>query len=89
MAKRISWKIGNGRTVKFWKDCWFKNGIYLRDVALNPPNDFEVNKSLSEYILQNGAWDMSRLSHYLPEDICDELSSSCPVLSNNVEDTVV
>lgn len=48
-----------------------KKGMYLRDLAKEPIEESDANKSVSDFFLQNGNWNFNRLRSLLPEEICD------------------
>lgn len=34
VLQRTKWKVRSGKGVNFWKDCWIKNGVYLKDTVI-------------------------------------------------------
>lgn len=69
----VTWKIGNGSKANFWKDCWYKKRVYLKDVVKNPLSDSDSSKTFSDFMFPNGDWDVSQLMQYLPETLCREI----------------
>lgn len=88
VADGVSWKIGDDRKAKFWNDFWFKKGVFLREVATMPLNDFESVKTVNKFVLPTGEWNMCQLKQFLLEKLCSEISN-IHISGENVEDSVV
>lgn len=83
------WKIGNGARVNFWTDYWLKPGFLLKDVAIIPPSNSEIEEKVRDFILPNGVWDRGKIIRLLPENICNEIMCVYVSRNNQVEDILV
>ncbi|CAN1148633.1 Putative ribonuclease H protein At1g65750, partial [Linum perenne] len=78
MLHGLHWSVRNGKDTKFWSDRWLDSGCVLADAALNIQ---EVNSSqtVSDFVLQNGSWDLNRLSLCLnPEAVLQVMGMDPP-----------
>lgn len=82
------WRIGNGQKAKFWKDCCCRKGWCLRDVAIKPLEEIEINRMVSDFFLPNGDWNREELKYSLSEEILEWIVKVHLGKSNNEEDTV-
>lgn len=64
----ISWRLGNGCTVKFWVDKWLDK-VPLKDAAAADIPQELLSKSVSDYWLEGAGWNCSGFAHYLPTSI--------------------
>lgn len=85
----MKWKLGNGKKVKFWNDCWYKPGVLLRDVAVRPLNDLELKETVSDFVLLNGDWNREKLKWYLLDNICIDICRLGIITGDLKEDTIV
>lgn len=83
------WRIGDGRKTNFWNDSWYKLGVYIKNVVLNPLDVSELNKNVSNYVLSNGDWDMRMLAQNLLDEVCKEIANIHIVRRTNTEDEIV
>lgn len=81
-------RIGNGHHTSFWDDCWTKKGFYLRDAAIIPFEDTDINKKVSNFFLPNGDWNIYELKRVLPEDVGDWIVRTHPDRKDDVEDSM-
>ncbi|CAL8168851.1 unnamed protein product [Prunus armeniaca] len=79
LRKGMLWRIGDGGTVKFWKDNW------VFDAPLNQ-NDSGVHicdpDSVISSFYRDGWWDMEKLRAALPDELVQRVIS-CPVGFNS------
>lgn len=72
----------------FWKDQWFKQGLYLRDTTDYPLSELELEETVSDFLLPNGSWNREKLRKYFPKDVCRDLLV-CHIGSSDEVDSVV
>lgn len=61
VMENTSWKLGNGRTIRFWDDCWVKPRFRLKEWTPGSLDESEINKTVSDFFLPNGDWNMEEL----------------------------
>ena len=66
----MTWRIGNGESVKFWKDSWVLNVPLIETIDV--ANISIIDRVVSEF-LSNGWWDLDKLRDVLPEDIVQKV----------------
>lgn len=89
VLKSTSWKIGNGNEVSFWNDCWYKQGVYLKDTVNRPLSATELEEKVSEFLLSNGEWNMVKLCRFLLEEMCKDILKRHVSGSDGMDDTIV
>lgn len=89
MLDNTKWKIGNGKMTKFWKDYWFKKNECLRDMADKSLTAFDLEETVSDFLLPNGLWNREKLQSYLLEDICREVLNFHVRENINEEDSII
>lgn len=83
------WKIGYGKKVKFWNDCWHRPGLLLRDTVNNPLNTTDLQETVSNFIMPKGEWNKERIRCYLPESTCNDIFNSNIHFDEDIEDSIV
>ena len=61
----IRWKVGNGRTIKFWTDIWCSDDTLASILNLDPGNIPDADLRVSDFITPEKQWDTSKLRNYL------------------------
>ena len=54
--KGVSWQLGNGKSVKFWKDNWAEGLAPLGTIATSEINQMKEDRSVATYVDENGCW---------------------------------
>ena len=69
--KGIIWKVGNGNTIKLWKD----NGVQGNPLidTLTPNNTIDLNEKVSAFTVTEKKWNTDRLNQLLPKDMVDQI----------------
>ncbi|KAM2637494.1 hypothetical protein EV1_021984 [Malus domestica] len=70
LKKGMTWRIGNGESVKFWKDSWVLNVPLMETIDV--ANISNIDCVVSEF-LRNGWWDIDKLRDVLPEDMVQKI----------------
>ena len=86
--KRLIWRVHNGQRVNFWLGNWVPRMGTLLDYATRELFDQEVQDNFSAFVNSLEEWDWSRLSQYLPYEVCYHIARIFPPLINAGEDTV-
>lgn len=86
LKKGLKWNVGNGTNVNFWFNWWVGEGplVHARSHAHLP---FDANSTVSNFILDNGEWDLDSLAAFLPPAKLDEIRAVPCGLSFGGEDT--
>ncbi|KQK16103.2 hypothetical protein BRADI_1g26757v3 [Brachypodium distachyon] len=67
VKKGIIWRVGNGESVRIWRDPWIPRDFSRRPIT--PRRSCRL-KWVSELLTQDGSWNMDLLANYfLPVDI--------------------
>nr|KYP49443.1 Retrovirus-related Pol polyprotein LINE-1 [Cajanus cajan] len=74
----IAWNVGDGTQVQFWKDRWLPSRTCLLEVALEPVLEHERGKFVSEYITEEGLWNLNNIRFLLPMSAWFEVIGSAP-----------
>lgn len=64
----MTWRIGNGKSVKFWKDSSVLNVLLIETIDV--ANITNIDCVVSE-LLSNGWWDLEKLRDVLPKDMVE------------------
>ena len=79
----ISWQVGDGKTIRFWKDTWVTEGV------LKPtPNNLSMwdeDETVSNYIKDDKSWDIDKLRHVLKPEEVDEVCKVVLPLNNIID----
>lgn len=66
VKKGIIWRIGNGRSVRVWRDPWLPRDLSRRPIT--PKNNCRI-KWVADLMLDNGMWDANKINQiFLPVD---------------------
>ncbi|KAF7804220.1 putative ribonuclease H protein At1g65750 family [Senna tora] len=80
------WRIGNGKTIKFWTDKWIPGCESLINHVRVSLSDFELDKSVDQYITASGDWCWSSFEYLIPDNICMKIASIMPPNDRSKED---
>ena len=65
----IRWKVGNGRSIKFWTDNWCAEESLVTMLQLDPVSLSDPNLLVQDFITPDKQWDLPKLRQLLPNDI--------------------
>ncbi|KAK9195305.1 hypothetical protein WN943_003425 [Citrus x changshan-huyou] len=65
----IRWQVGDRSKVRFWKDCWVMQNVMLKDYIVMPVPSNMLEKSIMDYVDDNGQWNWFAFSNYLPHSL--------------------
>lgn len=82
-SKGLQWKVGNGKTIQFWKDSWILP-YPLLDII---PTCTNPNQRVEEFILPNKNWNIDALKVCLPDHLVQSISHT-PIPSNDIQDAM-
>ena len=67
VKKGIIWRVGDGSSIRTWRDPWIPRGHNFRPVT--PKGNCRFNR-VSDFLDDNGAWMVQRLNdHFWPLDV--------------------
>jgi hypothetical protein len=83
----LVWRVGNGKSIRIWKDRWFKSPTTYK--IISPPKILDPNSTVSALIEENTKWWNLGLLHQLFSS--DEVKSiqALPISETNQEDCLV
>lgn len=82
----LVWRVGNGRSIKFWTDDWTGLGP-LSSLTINP--GIVDNNNLIQDFFSQSSWDIDKLSLYLPDQVIDHITAIPISTSNEIEDRLI
>lgn len=66
LKKGIIWRVGNGRSIRIWRDPWLPRNFFRRPITRKGTCRL---KWVSDLIGSDGEWDAGRINQYfLPID---------------------
>nr|KYP52893.1 Putative ribonuclease H protein At1g65750 family [Cajanus cajan] len=81
--------VGDGKTIKFWLDCWLESRTTLIEVVdISLPHQ-EREKVLEDYVGEDGNWSIEGIRQFLPTKYFLEVLASAPPDSDNDADCKV
>ena len=88
VQENLIWRIANGRSIKFWAYKWAPQIDCLSHHALVALSDSELNKTVADFVLDDGNWDWQSLLVVLPRAICDYIAGLAPPRDLDILDSV-
>ncbi|KAG8493054.1 hypothetical protein CXB51_010395 [Gossypium anomalum] len=78
LRENLIWSIGDGSSIRSWKDTWIPEfGPLLPYAAAHSSLNLECN--LRDWVLPNGTWNLDLVRLWLPEDIIICIVSITPL----------
>ncbi|CAN1127155.1 Putative ribonuclease H protein At1g65750 [Linum perenne] len=82
----IQWSIKNGKKTNFWKDRWLDSGDILFEHAKDIQG-VDLSLAVSDFVLDNGMWDLNKLSDCLTNDAVLQVFGMSPPNNQLGDDT--
>ncbi|KAG7534372.1 Endonuclease/exonuclease/phosphatase superfamily [Arabidopsis thaliana x Arabidopsis arenosa] len=60
----LRWVVGDGRSIKFWKDKWLINGTLL-DVTISDVPEEQVDLRVRDLWIDGQGWDLARIEPFI------------------------
>lgn len=64
--KRLRWKVGTNKIIKFWGDVWCDNCNLIELLNIDFTVLDQPNIMVSEFINPNKKWNTTKLASFLP-----------------------
>lgn len=74
----LAWKVGDGQTIRFWKDDWVGDMGPLQQLAYADIPDTEANLALCHYANDYGQWRWNEFQHLLPPNLLSQIAAITP-----------
>lgn len=74
-----SWRVGDGKSLSFWADWWVGKKPLGLDMEIDIAKG-NSNAKISDFLLQNNSWDITKLQEYLSEEQV-EMIQAIPIAS--------
>lgn len=83
-----SWRVGNGKALKFWSDWWVGSKPIGLEWDLEIPDNL-ANVMVADFILESKEWDVPKLEEILPSSKINEIRAIPIPEVENAEDTIL
>ncbi|KAA3453419.1 reverse transcriptase [Gossypium australe] len=88
ISENLLWSVGNGETIRGWKDNWIpKLGPLLSYVPAH--SRLNMDSTPKDWVLQEGCWNIDMLKIWLPDDIIKRILSIPPPHPTEGEDRII
>ncbi|KAA3469259.1 LINE-1 reverse transcriptase isogeny [Gossypium australe] len=88
LRENLMWSIGNGSTIRGWKDNWILDvGPLLSYVSAH--DRINLDSTLKDWVMQDGSWNVNMLSIWLSEDMLKCIVSIPPPHPDGGEDRII
>ncbi|KAF7806607.1 putative ribonuclease H protein At1g65750 family [Senna tora] len=82
------WRVGNGRSIKFWTDKWIPGcDSLINHVKVSLP-DAEIAKNVDQFVTASGDWRWDSFEYLIPDNLCMKIASILPPNEQGKEDTL-
>ncbi|CAA0840318.1 Unknown protein [Striga hermonthica] len=78
VRRGVRWSIGDGATVRFWRDNWTHSPHPIINEALGPVPDDQLDWTVSDYVDDLGQWRWDLFSHLVPAGISLRIAAVLP-----------
>lgn len=65
----IIWRVGDGKSIRFWKDNQISSGGRLVEVSTNNVLEHDFQKMVANYMNPNRGWMINKFIDYLPSNV--------------------
>lgn len=73
VQENLTWRLGKGKNIQFWKDHWVPGYDILEKVALQSLPLGESYKYVAEYFDARRGWHFDRMQQYLPSPLLNKI----------------
>ncbi|KAL4371657.1 hypothetical protein AHAS_Ahas06G0187700 [Arachis hypogaea] len=87
VRKNISFSVGDGRTIRFWKDVWIRGEPPLIEILKQ--DSIQEDMRVREFITREGTWDIQRLREWLPATLLKKIHAILPPRDERGSDSIV
>lgn len=88
VSSNLVWIIGDGWTIKVWKDNWVPNQGPLVEVIPHNQQHLTNDMCVTFLVDGNGQWDLRHISQFLSQDIVEQIQGLCPPFGSRGEDEI-
>uniref|UniRef100_A0A6N2KBG0 Reverse transcriptase zinc-binding domain-containing protein n=1 Tax=Salix viminalis TaxID=40686 RepID=A0A6N2KBG0_SALVM len=76
--QNISWNLGNGKKILFWKDCWLANyGPLINYINGEIPED-KISCTVADMVNARGEWKWEEFAHLIPIQVMMGIAGNIP-----------
>ena len=86
LQQGLRWKLGNGKTIRFWTDVWCLDETLASKVGIDPSFLEAADQKVCEFITADKQWDTVKLAQVLPVEIVQAIHG-IPIPSTEVPDS--
>ena len=83
VKRGIQWNVGNGKTIRFWWDCWVTKNQPLINYEIAPVLDHLVHRKVVDFVDNVGNWLWESFIFLLPYNILLRITSYKPPLADD------
>lgn len=84
----LIWRVGNGRSIRFWQDPWLTSHYTLENSINLELSISERESRLIDKVVYNVGWDETKIRLLLPNEISDSILSLIPPCDDAGQDTL-
>lgn len=81
------WRIGNGKYIHAWKDCWVSPEVRIVDYNLNIPLELQ-HANVYDIIDDNGEWNWTIMSPWMSNILRLTISANLPPTGTDEQDVL-
>lgn len=75
----LRWKLRNGCSVKFWRDCWLPESIKLEDEKIEEIPSNLIDLKIVHLVKEDGKWDVEKFAPYFRLELVKKIVSQIRV----------
>jgi hypothetical protein len=79
-----TWIVCDGSEIDAWSAVWIEEGLRLDDILTIPPH--LVGLKVCDLVDEQGGWNWSMLSSWMPEEYQQRIAAVCPHMPDNGKD---
>ncbi|KAA3460139.1 reverse transcriptase [Gossypium australe] len=88
LRENLMWSVGDGSTIRGWKDNWIPDIGPLLSYA-PAQNRLNLDNTLKDWVLPDGSWKVDMLRLWLPDDKLKRIVSIPPPHPDDGEDRII
>ncbi|CAN1799959.1 Putative ribonuclease H protein At1g65750 [Linum perenne] len=89
MEESCQHSVRDGTSTFFWRHRWLDSGKRISERALQTPEEGELNRTVTEASLGNGAWNWNLLNCLLPPTYLEQVARMDASVANSGEDELI